>query len=73
MTFELHAVKEFHSELGRRTFEVLSGGVQIALRENLVHLVFDAYPHDGPQLPDLSKNIAYIAAESCEWFSREVE
>lgn len=58
-------------ELGRRTFEVLSGGVQFARRENLIYVVFDAYPDDGPQLPDLGKNIGYIAAETCGWFSIE--
>ena len=71
VTFQLSGVKEFRFELGRKTFEVLAGGLQVAHRANLVYIVLDAYPDDGPGLPDLNKNIAYVAAESCEWFSRE--
>ncbi len=71
VTFHLTGVKEMRFELGRRTFEVLSSGLQIARKGNLVYLVFDAYPDDGPGLPDLSRNIAYVAAESCDWFSLE--
>ena len=73
VTFHLSGVKEFRFELGRRTFEVLSGGLQIALQRNSLYLVFDAYPDDGPELPDLNKNIAYVVAENCEWFSRQEE
>lgn len=67
VTFAVRAVTEFRFQLGRTTFEVLSGGMQIAWCDGRVYLVLDAYPDDGPDLPDLSKNIAYVAGGDCEW------
>jgi|GEM_PF-5640128 len=67
VTFSVRGMKEFRFELGRTTFEVLSGGVQIDWQEDRVYVVLDAYPDDGPGLPDLAKNTAYVVGEDCEW------
>jgi hypothetical protein len=64
--FMVQAVSEFRFELGKRTFEVLSGGIQFGWRNGSVCIVFDAYPDDGPELPDLTRNIAYVIGESCD-------
>jgi len=71
VTFVVRGVKEFTFQLGRTTFEVLSGGAQIAWQGDRVYVFLDAYPYDGPGLPELSKNTAYVAGEECDWICVE--
>jgi hypothetical protein len=59
-------MSEFRFQLGRTTFEVLSGGIQFGWRETSLCVVLDAYPDDGPDLPDLKTNIAYVVGASCD-------
>ena len=65
--FDVQDVREFRFARGRRIFQVLSSGIQFAWRGELVYVVLDAYPDDSEDLPDLTKNIAYVAGTSCEW------
>ena len=65
LTFTVTRVEQFRFEVFKTTFEVLSGGIQIVWKDHLVFVVFDAYPDDGPDLPDLRKNMAYVAGEEC--------
>ena len=65
--FEIRDVQEFRFAFGRTTFEVLSSGIQFAWRDGRVYVVLDAYPDDGPDLPDLAMNTAYVAGLSCDW------
>jgi hypothetical protein len=64
--FTVRDVSEFRFQLGKSTFEVLSGGLQFGWQGESICLVFDAFPDDGPDLPDLSANIAYVIGASCE-------
>src|SRR4051794_28971277 len=65
--FMVHEVSEYRFQFGKKSsFEVLSGGVQFAWRNGSLYVVFDAYPDDGPQLPDLAKNMAYVIGSSCD-------
>lgn len=64
--FAVQKVSEFRFQLGKRTFEVLSSGIQVGWRKGSVCIVLDAYPDDGPQLPNLNDNIAYVIGESCD-------
>lgn len=63
--FVVTGVKQSRFEVFKSTFEVLHGDIQIVWKEDLVYVVFDAYPFDGPGLPDLSKNMAFVAGEEC--------
>lgn len=63
--FRVTGVTEFRFQLVKTTFEVLSSGVQVIWKDGLVYLVLDAYPDDGPGLPDLATNIAYVAGSEC--------
>jgi hypothetical protein len=65
--FTLKGVSEFRFQVGKRTFEVLSGGIQIGWVDGLICVVLDAFPDDGPQLPPLAANAAYVIAEKCEF------
>ncbi|MCP3102042.1 hypothetical protein LZ198_24550 [Myxococcus sp. K15C18031901] len=67
VTLVVSGAKEFSFKLDKRTFEVLSDGVQFAWKDDRVFVVLDAYPDDGPGLPDLTKNTAYVAGETCDW------
>lgn len=67
VTFLIRDVKEFRFELGRTTFEVLSGGLQFVWQADRVYVIVDAYPDDGPGLPDLTRTAAYVAGADCEW------
>jgi hypothetical protein len=59
-------VSEFRFQLSRkRVFEVLSGGIQFVWQDGKLYVVLDAYPDDGPQLPDLSASIAYVVGTRC--------
>src|SRR4051812_17064107 len=43
--FDIYSVTEFRFQCGDKgTFEVLSGGIQLAWRDDRVYVVFDAYP-----------------------------
>ena len=66
ITVTVTDVSRFRFEYGRTSFEVLSGGAQFVWSEGLVYVVLDAYPDDGPGLPDLSTNIAFVAGVACE-------
>jgi hypothetical protein len=59
-------VSELRFHLGKSTFEVLSGGIQLGWQGESICVVFDAYPDDGPGLPDLRTNIAYVIGDSCD-------
>lgn len=71
VTLNVQVVSEFRFQVGRTTFEVLSGGIQFAWRDKSIYVVLDAYPDDGTDLPDIAKNIAYVVGESCEWSSAD--
>ena len=47
------------------TFEFLESGVQLVWKDGQVFLLLDAHPEDGPELPDLSRNIGYAAGREC--------
>ena len=64
--FVVQAVSEFRFQLGKGTFEVLSGGVQLGWFGDSICVVFDAYPDDGPQMPDLRTNAAYVIGATCD-------
>ncbi len=67
IAFTMKGVDEFRFELGRYTFEVLSFGIQFVWKGNLVFMVLAPAAADTPALPDLTKNIAYVAGTSCEF------
>jgi hypothetical protein len=58
-------VEKARVEVGATLLQILSGGIQIIWQDGLVYLVLDAYPDDGPGLPDLKKNHAYLSAKQC--------
>jgi hypothetical protein len=64
--FAVQRVSECRFQIGKSTFEVLSGGLQFGWLGSSVCVVFDAYPDDGPGLPDLGNNIAYVIGASCD-------
>lgn len=64
--FSVRGVSECRFQIAKSTFEVLSGGLQLAWQEQALYLVLDAYPDDGPGLPDLRTNIAYVVGSGCE-------
>lgn len=64
--FSVHSVSECRFQLGRSTFEVLTGGIQFGWVGDSICVVFDAYPDDGPQLPDLQTNTAYVTGATCD-------
>ena len=66
-------VSAFRFELGRTTFEVLSGGIQFGWRDGAICVVLDAYPDDGEELPDLRTNIAYVIGLSCDVNATAIE
>jgi|LakWasMet46_HOW7_FD_contig_21_178841_length_2082_multi_7_in_0_out_0_1 hypothetical protein len=63
--FRVVGVVNFRFEITGPSFEVLSSGVQVVWKDALVYLVLDAYPDDGPGLPELADNIAYVAGREC--------
>ena len=65
--FEICDVHEFRFERQRSTFEVLSSGVQFVWQRDLIFVVLDARPFDSSDLPDLSRNAAYVAGSTCTW------
>jgi hypothetical protein len=65
--FTMTGVDEFRFELGRFTFEVLSFGIQFVWKEKLIYLVLAPAADEVPELPDLTKNIGYVAGTSCEY------
>lgn len=67
VVFAVEAVRKFRFELGRTSFAVLSSGMQFAWRQDEVFVVLDAYPDDPGDLPDLSKNTAFVSGRSCDW------
>ena len=71
--FTLLGVSEFRFELGKTTFEVLSGGIQFGWRDGAICVVLDAYPDDGEELPDLRTNIAYVIGLSCDMSATAIE
>ena len=61
----VQGLHEFKFAMGRTTFEVLSSGIQFIWKNGLVYVMIDAFPDDGPGLPDLTTNIAYVAGSRC--------
>jgi len=64
--FVVQSVSECRFQLGKSTFEVLSGGIQLGWVRDSICVVFDAYPDDGPQLPELQTNSAYVIGDTCD-------
>jgi hypothetical protein len=64
--FVVQSVSECRFQLGNSTFEVLSGGIQLGWVGDSICVVFDAYPDDGPQLPVLKTNTAYVMGHTCD-------
>jgi hypothetical protein len=62
----VRTVSQFRFELGRTTYSVLSGGIQVAWRGEKIYVVLDAYPDEPEDLPDLKTNTAFVVGESCE-------
>lgn len=59
-------VTGFRFQRVRSTFEVLPSGIQFVWQSRLLYVLLDAHLDDGPGLPDLTKNIAYVAGRECE-------
>lgn len=59
--------------VGRIILQIMSNGIQIVWKDELVYLVLDAYPDDGPGLPDLAKNNAFIAGSRCSFSATPIE
>ncbi len=66
VVFTMLGVDEFRFELGRFTFEVLSFGLQVVWKDELVYLVLAPAADARSELPELTKNIGYLAGTSCE-------
>ena len=64
--FVVQDVSECRFQLGNSTFEVLSGGIQFGWVGASICVVFDAYPDDRPELPDLRTNAAYVIGGTCD-------
>lgn len=62
--FRIDNVARFRFEIERTTFEV-HAGLQFGTIGELICLVFDAYPDDRQQLPDLRTNTAYVVGTNC--------
>ncbi len=65
--FEVSEVKQFRFEITKRTYEVLSSGIQFIWEHDKIFIILDAYPEDGDCLPDLDNNIAFVSGNHCEW------
>lgn len=66
VSLQLEDVLEFTFSKGRSSFAVLSSGIQLFWSPDRLLLVLDAYP-DDPGIPDLSRNIAFVACRRCSW------
>lgn len=64
--FVVRDLVDFRFQIGRHTFEVLSGGIQFGWRNGAICVVLDAYPDDGPGLPDLTTNSAFVIGATCD-------
>lgn len=71
--FSLSDVAEFRFERGKRGFEVLSDGIQVAWRDSRVIVVLDAYQDCYEEIPELDTNIAYVIGASCDWVVTQLQ
>ena len=59
-------VHEFRLEYGKHTtYEALSSGLQLLWKDDMLHVILDAYPYD-PGFPDLATNDAFVSCDRCE-------
>ncbi len=73
LTFSMAQVEKARVEVGTTILQILSGGIQLIWEKDLVYLVLDAYPDDGPGLPDLARNHAYISGKQCSLAIKFIE
>ena len=65
LEFEFHHIAAYRFEYGRRTYEVLSEGVQVFWTESGLLVVFDVADASMTDAPDLEQNLAFVKAKSC--------
>ena len=66
VSLQLEEVLEFTFSKGKSSYAVLSSGLQLFWSPERLLLVLDAYP-DDPGIPDLSRNLAFVACRRCSW------
>ena len=63
--FHFHDVSAYRFEYGKRTYEVLSEGIQAFWNQSGLLVVFDVADAATAEVPALESNIAFVRAQRC--------